>query len=203
MFPLGELHTPSPNTLTPPAISLSLMTRWIQLLNLNAKTVSVHFVSGHIRPLVRCNDERSDASCALCVAGFPRLERRLTLVYDPFCDLLVAACLPGEVWDDMYSIAMSHPPFEWLFRIVWCPENYAVMQEPDLSMRDKLLSADERERANEFVASGKIDINEAVPVLTNGDMLRLPAVLDAAMHFGLLHANQASVDRSEDACVHW
>ncbi len=187
--------------LVPPTFQLSHFERPLSLIDLDAIPIDVHFVGGNAQPIVRCNGEES-GDCVLCGAGFKVLNRELVLAYDYREDRLWAAPLPEHVWETILSETQSRPEYEWNFLIHWTGRGYGVDHDRSNFVREFSLVKEEREAVQRKLRSGQIDLERAIPRLCSAEMLRLPALLEAAMYFGLDGLPDPDVEINDASTIH-
>jgi hypothetical protein len=202
MFDLSPPKHKGGETLTPPQFRLLKQHLPISLFELSSSPNVVHFVGGNNPPMVRCNGDYV-GECSLCSLGFPALRRELLLAYDVDEDRLWAALLPEEIKNQLFAKAEQRPNHEWNFMIFWTGLRYFVEHNDGYAAKEFTLDRQERERVIELLKTGQIDLESAVPTLSNGEMLRLPMVTSAAACFGFDVITLDSVDRSEDSSIHW
>lgn len=206
MFPLDK-NRPSKNQagqpdLVPPLLSLTTCMCNVSLLELKSEPVRVHYLAANSPPFIRCNGE-GDGQCSLCRLGWPATSRELLLVYDLCHDRLWAAALPGHLKETLFAAAAALPEHQRNFYITWDGSEYRVDKDFRPQVSDFTLTREERERALELLSEGAIDLAGAIPRLSNGAMLRLPAVMLAAMSLGVEGLSQAHIDLGDETTVHW
>lgn len=187
--------------IVPPTFQLSHFERPLSLMDLNAIPIDVHFVSGNAQPIVRCNGEEP-GECVLCGAGFKVLNRELVLAYDYREDRLWAAPLPEYVWETILSETLTRPEHEWNFLVHWTGRGYCVQHDGSNFTREFTLVQEEREAVQRLLRSGRIDLESAIPRLSSAEMLRLPALLDAARYFGLEGVPDSNVEMNDYSTIH-
>jgi len=201
MFDLESANPPQ-TPLVPPQYGLFQQCLPLSLFVLSFQRVAVHFVAGHAPPMVQCNGGYV-GECSLCALGFPALIRYLTLAYDHDSDRLWAALLPEEIRESIIELSEGLPDYRWHFTILWSGASYFVEKNESYGAMEFTLAKEERERVMELLDAGHIDLEGAIPKLSNGSMLRLPMVVSAAGCFGFDQITLGSVDRTEDSSIHW
>jgi len=179
---------------------LSLCTQRASLLKLESQEFKAHYIHGHFPPMIRCNSDTSDG-CSLCRAGYPALTRHLMTMCDWPDSRLCALALPGKLKDALFEEAICLPENEWNFSFVWNGFEYSVFHldpEPD----DEFVRTME-EHAELVELAKMVDLDQAVPRLSNMAMLRLPAVMLAAACFGIDGEDQSEFSYTEKSAIRW
>jgi hypothetical protein len=167
---------------------------------MESRELKVHYIPGHPKPMIRCNSDTSNG-CSLCRAGYPALTRHLIVMCDWPDSRLCTLALPGKLKDALFEEALCLPENEWNFLFSWNGFEYKLYHI-DGEADDEFVRTIE-EHAQLVALAKMVDLDQAIPRLTNMAMLRLPAVMLAAACFGIDGDDQSEFSYVEQTAVRW
>ncbi|WP_152097277.1 hypothetical protein [Lacipirellula parvula] len=179
---------------------LSVFNQRASLLKMESLELKVHYIPGHPQPMIRCNSDTSDG-CSLCRAGYPALTRHLMIMCDWPDSRLCTLAVPGKLKDALFEEALCLPENEWNFLFNWNGFEYNLCHL-DPEPGDEFVRTME-EHAQLVALAKLVDLDQAIPRLTNMAMLRLPAVMLAAACFGLDGEDQSEFNYTEKRAIQW
>jgi hypothetical protein len=170
------------------------------LLKIDSTEIMVHYIPGYFPPMIRCNHDDSNG-CSLCRAGYPSLLRYLIIMCDWPDSRLCTLTVPTNLKEELYEQAICLPENEWNFAFGWNGFEYSIFhlegEEDDEFVRTLEEHAELAELAK------LVDLDAAVPRLTNLAMLRLPAVMMAAAYFAIDGTDQSGFSYTESTAIRW